>query len=355
MKKKTKFLKMISSAPVLISLSIVIPISAALVGYAISPNNRFQNDTFEGHTISGNPRTFKLEKVDRLFKISNHSTWNNYQGGAFYNNFYCIAANNFENLLIYDMRDYSLEDVITETELNNSYHCNTIAFGNTFYSPKDKYPLLYISMENPDVHCTNVYRLEKKSNEYVATKVQEIIFPSTKECGIYLPNSYIDHNHTIGEGVTEFGGPALYYSGYTSATTIPHYQKAPENKLRFFKFDMPVAPQEGLKEGVNYQYTVYLADQVKYQLANKLYHDVDSETATQGGFICAGYLFQTFAFHDDPIMRILDLSNYEIVYEDHIGPYGAYDEFENIGIYKDRIFGFGIKKLSIFELHYSID
>ncbi|MCR5505769.1 MAG: hypothetical protein K6F07_02100, partial [Bacilli bacterium] len=73
------------------------------------------------------------------------------------------------------------------------------------------------------------------------------------------------------------------------------------------------------------------------------------------GFISDGYLYQSFAFHDDPIMRIVDLNNFTVLYEDHVGPYGYYDEYENIGTYNNRIYAFGIKALSVFEFKFNID
>ena len=348
--KQNKFTKVVLSLPFLVSVSLVIPIGLSLLSYALSPNNRFDNDKYMGHNINGDPHTFKMEKIERLFKIENHSTWSNYQGGAFYNQYYCLAANNFENLLIYDMSKYKMDNVILDCEVNNSYHCNTISFGTTFYSRKDKYPLLYISMENSDVHCTNVYRLVKKSSQYHAEKVQVIVFPTAKECGVYLPNSYIDHNNCIEQEGLALHQPYLYYSGYTTPKS-PHYQKADDNKLRFFRFPLPKAPSETDTE---YEETIYLKDQVISQTQKGLYHDVPSETATQGGFISNGYLYQTFAFHDNPIMRILDLRDYSLIYNEEIGKYGVFDEYENIGTYNNRIFAFGIKKLSIFEFKFDI-
>lgn len=345
--KQNKFFKVVLSFPFLLSAAVVVPISLSVLSYALSPNNRFHNDEkFHGHILEGDPSTFKFEKINRLFKIENHSSWNNYQGGAFYNQYYCLAANNFENLLIYDMANYKIDEVILDCGVDTSYHCNTIAFGTDFYSKKDKYPLLYISMENPDVHCTNVYRLIRKSNRYVTSKVQEIIFPSAKECGVYLPNSYIDHNNVIEQDGLALHQAYLYYSGYTQNS----YKKSDDNKLRYFRFPLPKAANEDQ----DYDFTIKLKDQVLSQIEKGLYHDVPSETATQGGFIANGYLYQTFAFHDNPIMRILNLRDFSLTYSEEIGKYGVFDEYENIGTYNNRIFAFGIKKLSIFEFKFEM-
>ncbi|MCR5505956.1 MAG: hypothetical protein K6F07_03080, partial [Bacilli bacterium] len=271
---KNKFLRVITSMPVLLPAIVIIPVALSVLAYVASPNNRFNNETYKGHHIEGDAESFKLEKVDKLFKINNYSTWSNYQGGAFYNNFYCLAANNLENLIIYDMKTYKLEEVVSEADTNNSYHCNTIAFGTTFYSRKDKFPLLYISMENSDVHCTNVYRIARRSTNYYLELLQEIVFPAANECGVYLPNSYIDHNNALETDGLELGKPYLYYSGYTQNS----YKQADNNKLRFFRFDLPKAP----KEGTDYPFTVNLKDQVLDQIKNNKYHDVPSQTATQG-------------------------------------------------------------------------
>ncbi len=343
---KNKFKKFIKSLPFILTAATVVPVSLSLLSYFLSPNYHHDNWYFEGNKLRGNAYTFKLNRIDRLFRIANYSTWSNYQGGCFYNNYYFLAANNAENLVIYDMNDYQFEAVITNFDLNNSYHCNTMSFGPTFYTEGDRFPLLYVSMENADVHRTNVYRIERTPSSYKATLLQKIIFPSIAECGIYYPNSYIDFKDVVDDNGIEDGEPCLYYAGYTKNS----FYKADDNKLRYFRYELPIAPNDSEE----YESEVHLKDKTLEQINNKTYHELPSETATQGAFISNGFLYQPYGFNTNPSMRIIDLRDFEIAYETPLINFGFKEEYENFATYNDRIFAFGIRHLSLFEFKFSM-
>lgn len=328
---KNKFKSFLKSTPFILTASLVLPVGFSLFVYFIDPKTSFNNDSFDGYHMPELEEEFQLNSTTRLFKVANYSSQNNYQGGAFYKNYYFIAANDLENILIYDMDSYELEAVVRETDENTLYHCNTIAFGNTFYSPKDRFPLLYISMENAKVHATMVYRVHRQGNYYVTTKVQQINFPSTAQCGISFPNSYIDQKEQ-----------KLYYAGYTGGT----YKKQEGNNLKFFRFPLPKAPTEDNK-GVDLS-TVNL----KTEEAEDSF-ELPAETATQGGFVANNHLYQVYGFEKDPLLIVTDLKNHQVTYKISIGSVGNYDEYENIAVYNERLFAFGIRSLSIYSFDYS--
>lgn len=329
MNKKAK--AFFTSVPFISFMVIGMPLGISIFNYVVDPNNTINNNgVFEGYNMPKQEDKFVLQGIQRLFRIANYSSQNNYQGGAFYKHYYAIAANDLENIVIYDMNDYAVDIVINDTDENTLHHCNNISFGNTFYSPKDKYPLLYISMENAKIHATHVYRIHRSGNKLLTSKVQEIVFPSSDECGVYFPNSYVDQKEN-----------KLYYAGYTTNS----YKKSVDNKLQFFRFALPNPPSSEGDLGYN---TIKL-DISKAEDTFQM----ESETAAQGGFIANNHLYQTYGFKEQPIFRITDLESHLITYEIELGPLGYYDEFENVAVYKERLFAFGIKSLSMFELNYT--
>ena len=125
----------------------------------------------------------------------------------------------------------------------------------------------------------------------------------------------------------------------------------------------------GTEDNVLKYYRFYLPD---YRIPNvDLYVDeaidsfeLSSLTATQGGFVSGGYLFQTFSFHSStnllraPKMRVVDLNKHEVVkqYDDLGKEFGHYDEFENIAICSDgKIYGHGQKEFKIYEFSYTAE
>ena len=322
MKKEYKILTAILTAIV------VVPVAISTASYFFSGNFHYFNTYFEGNSFNSEHESIYIDSIEKIITPAQYSSTNNYQGGACYNNYYAMVANNFENILIYDLETNRLVctvDNIDTAYHNTDYHCNTVAFGNEFYSETDRFPLLYVSMESPKVHSTLVFRIRKLAGFYGVDLVQTIEFPSSKDSGVYLPNSYIDYEEA-----------AIYYAGYTNNS----YNKADDNYLKYYKFQLP-----SLEEKT-----------VKLNLSNSLdIFTLPSETATQGGFISHGYLYQTFAFKSKPMFRIADLENHTVIHEQSLGETtGYYDEFENIATYNGRLYGFGIKSFRIVEYSYIV-
>ena len=342
-----KVKKFFLSMPFLASIIVVIPSALTLLSYERVKFQR-ENVVFDGYDIGGFGSDFELIGNTRLFRIPSFSKQNNYQGGAFYNNYYCLAANNLEALVIYDMDSKNLYTIVTPADENPSYHCNNISFGTTFYSDNDEFPLLYVSMENTEVHYTNVYRIRRRGSSPYLTKVQTIHFPDFKTSECHLPNSYIDHKNSL-----------IYYGGYTEKT----YNQTDTNKLRFFCFDIPDAPHDMMTK-----YERSACANVFLTISEAKYSpciSTSSQTATQGGFISNGYLYQSYGIHE-PFFRVINLdpavSDDERVKEYDLGKMnknnpGSFliDEFENIGFYDGHIYAYGQQKMSIYEFNYKFN
>ena len=324
--------------PVAVFLIILIP-SLIYTGQYLTKARRplYDNYYFFGERVPIEyPADFKIKEIKPLFGVHDLSYVTNYQGGTCYENYYVLCSNNFDAILIYDMETQKVAHAITTNQRNTDYHCNTIFFGTFFYDSRDKFPLLYISMENAPVHSIIVFRLYEKAGEYVAERIQKITLEWEKDEPLYFPNAYYDYD--TGE---------IYYAGYTKDS----YRKSADNKLKYFVFDVPDFRK---REAV-----------LKTSEANDSF-ELPSETATQGGFISGGHLFQTFSFHhkssekpdDSPKMRIVDLHNHEIVYDNQdLGLInGVYDEFENIAISRSgRMYAHGNIGLKIYEFIYTTE
>ena len=318
--------------PVIITLSILIPSLIYTARYLFTSENLVAPHLYyNGERINVNAEKFELTGIKETKKIMDISSFSNYQGGCAYENYYLICSNNFECILIYDMTTLKVEHAIYTNATNTDYHCNTCFFGPTFYSSEDKFPLLYISMENEPARCTNAYRIVQKGGQYKIELIQEIMFSVDESDYIYYPNSYYDYEKNL-----------LYYGGYTKNS----YKKADDNILRFYTFDLP-------------DYRIRMPLLTSDEIIERF--DLPSETATQGGFISDGYLYQTFSFNSStdinnaPKMRITDLNNHAIVkqYEDLGKEFGAYDEYENIAITKQgKLYATGQKKTMIYEFEY---
>ena len=332
--KQNKFLNFIKKFPVIISSIVVAPAFIYTGKYLITEETYFYNFFYEGEALDINEKTFKIKSIDKVANVYQASASFSYQGGACYQNFYAICTDNFEALLIYDTNTMKIEHIINTGIVNTDWHCNQMFFGNDFYSAHDKFPLLYISMESPKVHSTIVFRIYQNGGEYYIKQIQSIRLEfDTNDGELYFPNSYYDYDHFI-----------IYYGGYTKNS----YMKSDDNYLRFYSFLLP-----------DYR----LPDEVL--LTSEAYDmfEIPSETATQGGFISGGHLFQTFSFNskDDPLrtpkMRVLDLVNKEVVidYQNLGADFGVYEEFEHVAVNQDdRIFALGNPN-NIYEIKYEAD
>ena len=305
--------------PVFLLLGIFIPPTIYAGRYFFQTEHYYNNLFYSGNKIDGNPENFEITSINPLFKVTDISSFSNYQGGACYKNYYALCSNNYECLLIYDMNTNKVVHTIYTNAVNTDFHCNTMFFGPDFYKSTDKFPLLYISQENQPSRCTIVCRLFQNGDAYSIEVVQTIYFTSTKE-DIYYPNSYFDY-----ETYT------LYYSGYTKNS----YMRSDDNKIKFFSFTLPDFRLIDVELDASEAEDTFV---------------IDSETATQGGFISHSHLYQTFSFNSktDPLrapkMRVVDLQEKKIIkdYQNLGELFGVYEEFEHVAINRNgQMFSLG--------------
>ena len=318
--------------PIIMTLAILVPTLIYSTRYLFSEEYSYSHHLFyDGERINVDAERFQVKAINDVTKIMDISSFSNYQGGACFENYYAICSNNFECIIIYDMTKKKVEHAIYTNATNTDYHCNTCFFGPNFYSSEDKFPLLYISMENEPARCTNVYRIVQKAGQYSIELIQQIFLELDKEDYIYYPNSYYD-----------YASSTLYYSGYTKKS----FHKSDDNLLRYFSFKLP-------------DYRIRMPVLTSKDIDDRF--DLPSETATQGGFVSDGYLYQTFSLYSQteinkaPKMRVTDLVNHKIVlqYDDLGKTFGRYDEYENIAISRDgKLYATGQKRLMIYEFTY---
>lgn len=328
-----RFYNWLKKFPVMCTLAVLVPVIIYATIYTFSPEFVYSNLYYTGVVFDVDPQEFSITKINPLFKIMDISSFSNYQGGTCYEDYYVLCSNNFECLLIYNMNNHKVEHTIYTNMTNTDYHCNTIFFGPDFYSSIDKFPILYVSMENEGVEATIAYRIYQDGGSYSISQVQKINLVCDDGTKIYLPNSYFDYSNNI-----------LYYSGYTQNS----YMKSDDNMLKYYTFFLP-------------DFRIAECDlNTKNAITS---FELPSETATQGGFISDRYLFQTFSFNSEtdplrkPKMRIVDLVEEVIVYDEQdLGKYGVYDEFENIAAcHNGHLYGFGVKSLQVFDFEFTGD
>ena len=331
--KKTpnKFLAWLRSFPVIISLCIIIPSLVVFVRYFFTTEHYYHNYYYEGETFGVDDASFEITGIKKVGKVVQSSTNYSYQGGACYENYYAVCLDGFQAIHIYDSTTMKLAHSINTGTFNPEWHCNQIFFGPYFFSIRDKFPLLYVSMENPNVCSTMVFRIYQQAGEYYTNLVQEIHLEFSKqEDTIYYPNSYLDYDNYT-----------LYYGGYTENS----YMKSDTNKLKYYAFDLPDYREE---------------DEILSTADASDVFELPSETATQGGFISHHHLYQTFAFGSktDPLrtpkMRVVDLENKKIIkdYQNLGEQFGAYEEFEHLAISNEgKLLSLG-NPLYIYEFEY---
>ena len=312
--KLHKFLSFFKKYPVIIASAILIPSLVSFVRYIFSMDVIYHNFYYEGERIKVDHNNFKLTGIEKKGDIVQVASAFSYQGGACYQNYYAICCDNFEAIIIYDSTNMKVAHTITTGMYNTKWHCNQIFFGPDFYSARDKFPLLYVSMEHSEERSIKAFRLYQRSGEYKVDLVQTISLTFEKEEDtIYYPNAYYDYDEH-----------QIYWAGYTEN----NYLQSLSNKLKFFTFDLPD----------------YREEEVTISTSEKLdTFELPSETATQGGFISDGYLYQTFSFNSktDPIrapkMRVVDLKNKIIIHDyQNLGEsFGVYEEFEHVAISSD--------------------
>ena len=334
MKKPNKFISFFKKYPVIVGFTLLVPSMTALASFMVANTDQHYNFFFDGQKMDIDHEKFELTGIKQVAKVMQTSTGFSYQGAACYQNYYVVCCDNFESILVYDTNTMKVAHTINTGINDTTWHCNQIFFGNDFYASRDKFPLLYVSMENPGICSTMVFRIFKQGDAYYAKQIQELHLEFNKEEDkIYYPNSYYD-----------FDTGLIYYGGYTKNT----YMKESDTYLKYYTFFLPD----------------YRFEYVELNTADSEgTFTLPSETATQGGFIADGYLYQTFSFNSKteplraPKMRVVNLAKREIIrdYQNLGEQFGAYEEFEHVALTNEgKMLSLG-NPFNIYEFEYKAE
>ena len=224
-KKKSKFISFLSKYSTIITLAILIPSLISMTRYIFSIDMDIHNYYYDGEVLEIDDSKFELTGIKKIGKVAQSSSNYSNQGGVCYENYYVVALDNLEGIMIYDSTTLSLRYSVNTNTFNTKWHCNQIFFGNDYYSFTDRFPLLYISMEHASVHSIFAFRLYQQAGEYYIQQISqlELVFNNPKDV-IYYPNAYYD-----------FDSRMIYYGGYTEQS----YMKSDSNKLKYYVFDLP--------------------------------------------------------------------------------------------------------------------
>lgn len=331
--KNNKFLSFIKSYSFILTCALVIPSVVTIGQHFFRSESYYHNEYYEGEILDIDDSKFELTGIKKIGKVSQDSSNYSYQGAACYQDKYVVCLDGLEAIHIYDSNNMTLLHTV-EGSFNREWHCNQAFFGSDYYKMSDEYPLFYISMEHKNVHSTMVFRIYNRGGKYHIEQVQtlKLVFDKEEDT-IYYPNSFYD-----------FESGLVYYAGYTEST----YLRSDTNKLKYYSFPLPSYREE------------------YYEFHTDNYIDcfsLPSETATQGGFISHGHLYQTFSFGSKtdplrmPVMRVTDLENKKIIKEyKNLGEqFGVYEEFEHVAINnKGRMISLG-NPLNIYEFQYKAE
>ena len=326
-KKRSSFFKKYSTIMV---CALVIPSLISICQYIFSYSGEYHNDYYKGEELDVDDSKFEITAIKKIGKVSQSSSNYSYQGAACYKDKYVVCLDGLEAIEIYDSNSMNLLHHI-DGSFNTEWHCNQAFFGDQYYKMSDEYPLFYISMEHKNVHSTIAFRIYSRGGVYHIEEIQTIKLVFDKEEDtIYYPNSYYDFD----EGL-------IYYGGYTES----NYMRSETNKLKYYSFPMPSYREE--------YYELHTDNPIDSFV-------LDSETATQGGFISHSHLYQTFSFGSKtdplraPVMRVVDLKSKTIVKEyKNLGEqFGVYTEFEHLAINdKGKLISLG-NPFDIYEFEY---
>ena len=101
-KKMHSFLHFMKKYPVVISLTIAIPFTAAFFSYMASDYDFHYNIEYHGEEINADAENFELTGIKKVADVMQMSTGFSYQGGACYENYYAVCCHGFESIIIYD-------------------------------------------------------------------------------------------------------------------------------------------------------------------------------------------------------------------------------------------------------------
>lgn len=232
------------------------------------------------------------------------------QGCDCYNDylFQCIDSN--AKIGVFDLKTRTLIEKVSMIDTNANYHCNCVSFGTEKYDNADEYPLLYISMQDPNssvttVHKCLVFRVQYIGGHFTFTLVQTITYPEWAE-GFYYANAVVDKENK-----------KMILLSLTNYPYIGDYG----NTLKYYVFDLPK-----LSDG---NVTLQIAD----SLYNATIYDIP---ANQDAKVYNNKLYLSTATNYGKIY-VVDLSTNKVVSIVDLYNNGISAEPEGLAIYDERI------------------
>lgn len=241
---------------------------------------------------------YEIQSIETVMMFPDILTNSSRQGCACYGNTLLVFHDTNDIVEVYDIKTLTLKSVVNMTGIglsNNEYHCNNANFGYQKYDSNDSFPLLYVSMEHLNQHRILVYRITGEIENLNFDLVQTIVLPEPSQISLYYPNCYVDAEKET-----------IWISGYSTNS----YQSSENNRLKYIKYGLPNVRNGNVIE--------LKAEEIRQ------IDDFCSITATQGGCIYDGKLFQVFGIYaprhfvvfnlsDSTIIRdnLLDLVDYE--------------------------------------------
>ncbi len=239
--------------------------------------------------------------AEKAFKL-NHPSYNSPQGSAAYDKYLFQFSHMMETVGIYDLETGKLV-YSRQLEINEKYHCNNAAFGPDKWVDTDEFPLLYVSMENIDIHCAVVFRVVRDGKRFEFTEVQKVIYPDPRVSGVYYPNCLIDNENRI-----------FYVMGYTNNS----FEEAKDNYIKILSFPMPDIHEKTA--------TLDVKDATDS-------FTLDSVTATQGAVVVGGIIYQVYGFNGSASFRIIDPNQKAYAAVVHLPNHGFKSEAESLVYY----------------------
>ena len=179
-------------------------------------------------------------------------------------------------------------------------HCNSVAFGNAYYSEHDEFPLLYCNVynnysktENKRKGITCVYRLEKRGDTFVTTLVQLIEIGFTED-PIWRSENCSD--------VRPYGNCAIdTENGVYYAFTM----RDEDRSTRYFAFDMPSFSDGVFDPAIGVKRVVLSKEEIRSFFDCEYHHYI------QGACFHKGILYSVEGFTDSkeqpPALRLIDV------------------------------------------------
>lgn len=276
-----------------------------------NPGDTTKTDTTKTDTVIINKEYVSIQEIT---KYMNQSSSGSVQGAAAYGDYLFQFQDKNEAVYVYNLAKKNFVKKITLTP-NSNNHCNQASFSDLFYTPEDKFPLLYVSGSGNNTYShIQVYRITGEGESFNIEQIQEIVLPpKTKENWIFSTCSMLDNeNHYL-------------------------YAYASNNSTRLIKFDIPDYHLNNV--------SLTDSDVLEFILLEHINHQ-------QGGIIRKGIFYMIYgvpAWGDTVWLRLFNLETKTEIVRFNLTEKNFKGEPESIFFYKNELYaatnGSGIYKI----------